>query len=186
MNPIIKKASLISGLNIDLRDAVVDDAEFILNLRLDPLKSKHLSVTSSKIEDQENWLRSYQIRTDQAYFIVCDKSMNRLGCIRMYDPIKSSYCWGSWLMISGLSPLISIESALLMYAYGKHLGFDEARIDVRKENKFVWNFHERFFSAKRVSETDIDYFYVVKKETIDAMLQKYASLMPNPLAIVEY
>ena len=184
MNPIIKKASSISGVNINLRDAVVDDAQFILNLRLDPLKNKHLSVTSSKIEDQEDWLRSYQIRADQAYFIVCDKSMNRLGCIRMYDPIESSYCWGSWLMISGLSPLVSIESALLMYAYGKYLGFDEARIDVRKENKFVWNFHEKFFSAKRVSETDIDYFYVVDKVTIDAMLIRYANLISNPLIVV--
>lgn len=48
-------------------------------------------------------------------------------------------------MIGGLSPLISIESALLVYAYGKYLGFKEARIDVRKENNHVWNFHEKFF-----------------------------------------
>jgi hypothetical protein len=183
MYPSIKKAKLIHGANILLRDASVEDAEFILSLRLDPQKSKHLSATSSKLDDQISWLRAYETKDNQSYFVICDKSMNRLGCVRIYDPIEFSYCWGSWLMIGGLSPLISIESALLVYAYGKYLGFKDARIDVRKENKYVWNFHEKFFSAERVGESEIDYFYVVKQDVIDGSVKKFSKLITNPLRV---
>jgi hypothetical protein len=184
MSAEIKKAKLVRGSNILLRDAGVQDAKFIFELRLDPIKGRYLSATSNKLEDQENYLRSYGAKTDQAYFIICAKDMQRLGCIRMYDPIGYSYCWGSWLMISGLSPLVSIESAMLIYSYGKLLGFEEARIDVRKENKFVWYFHEKFFGAERVSETDIDYFYVVRRKTINEMLMKYSKFIPEPLEVI--
>ena len=183
MHPNIKKATKIIGANVLLTDATVDDAEFILSLRLDPEKKKHLSTTSTSLEDQVNWLRSYKSKSDQAYFIIRDNSMNRLGCVRIYDPIEYSYCWGSWLMVSGLSPLISIESALLVYTYGQHLGFKEARIDVRKENTHVWKFHEKLFSAQRVSETDTDYFYVVKEEFINATLMKFSNLITKPLDV---
>ncbi len=180
-SPRLQKAALISGANIFLKNVTLEDAEFILSLRLDPEKNKYLSRTSQSLEDQIAWLKKYEKETDQAYFIICDKSMKKLGCIRMYDPIDSSYCWGSWLMISGLSPLVSIESVLLIYAYGKNLGFTEARIDVRKDNISVWKFHETIFSATRIQETDDDYFYIVTQKSIDAALKKFSKLITLPL-----
>ena len=79
--------------------------------------------------------------------------------------------------------MASIESALLIYAYGRHLGFEEARIDVYIENKDVCNFHENFFSAELVDETDVQKFYVIRKQTIERLLLKYARLLGNPLKI---
>ncbi|MDH3314515.1 MAG: GNAT family N-acetyltransferase [Gammaproteobacteria bacterium] len=166
-----------------MRDALVEDAEFILSLRLDPSKSKYLSGTSAQLEDQVNWLRSYAEDDKQAYFIVCDKASNELGCVRMYDPSESSYCWGSWIMISGLSPHLLIEAPLLIYAYGKWLGFDQARFSVRKGNTHVWKFHENVFAAERIRETQMDYCYVLEREKIDAGLKKYAQLITNPLIV---
>ncbi len=183
MLPVIKKSNRVFGSSLYLRDIQENDASFVLNLRTDPIKSKYLSATSGKLEDQINWIREYKKKEDQAYFIVCDKQENRLGCIRIYDPIDSSYCWGSWLMISGLSPIISIESVLLVYAYGKYLGFEDARIDVRQENKFVWNFHEKFSSAELVSQTVLDRFYVVRASSIDKMLNRYSNIVPLPLCV---
>jgi hypothetical protein len=183
MFPIIKKSAHVFGSNLYLRDIEEDDASFILNLRINPVKSKYLSGTSGKLEDQISWIKGYKTKQDQAYFIVCNNQGNRLGCIRMYDPIESSYRWGSWLMISGLSPLVSIESVLLIYAYGKYLGFEDARFDVRQDNKFVWNFHEKFSFAELTSQTELDRFYVVRRTTIDMLLKKYPSLVPLPLRI---
>lgn len=183
MLPTIKKPSRVFGSNLYLRDIKENDANFVLNLRTDPVKSKYLSATSEKLEDQINWIREYKKKEDQAYFIVCDKQDKRLGCIRMYDPVDYSYCWGSWLMTSGLNPLISIESALLVYAYGKYLGFEEARIDVRQDNKFVWNFHEKFSSAELINETELDRFYVVRALSIDNMLKKYSNLILSSLHV---
>src|ERR1700712_5721254 len=132
MSPTIKKAKLVAGRSLSLRNVLVEDAEFILSLRLNPKKSRHLSATSTELEDQVSWLRNYELSTDQAYFIVCDKAGQRVGCLRLYDAVGESYCWGSWLMVDGLGPLVSIEAVLLVYAYARQLGFSTARLNVMK------------------------------------------------------
>ena len=184
MAPTIKKAKLVPGRTLSLRNVRVDDAEFIFSLRLDPKKSRHLSPTSADLQDQVSWLREYERSNDQAYFIVCDKDGKRLGCLRFYDAAGDSYCWGSWLMIDGLGPLLPLEAVLLVYAYGKDLGFKSARINVMKENTYVWRFHERIFGARKVSETDEEYFYEVDEAQIKQSLVKYAQLVPQPLTVI--
>lgn len=181
--PILRKARQVRGANIVLRDVTENDAGFILSLRSDQEKGRFLSPTSPRIQDQIEWLREYATSADQAYFVISDRSDNPLGCVRLYDPVGSSYCWGSWLMIKGLAPLVAIESAVLVYAYGKHLGFDHARLDVRRENTGVWKFHEKFFGADRIRETVTDYFYVMRGEKISIALTKYAHLIGSPLLV---
>jgi len=181
--PALRKAKTVAGAHLVLRNATVADAEFILSLRLDPQKSRHLAVTSSRLEDQIAWLRNYESATNQAYFIVCDTSGRPIGCLRLYDPIGESYCWGSWLMVSGLSPLASIEANMVVYAYGRWLGFREARLDVRRDNVAVWRFHERFSGAVRVRATELDYFYVLGEERIETLLARYRHLLTEPLAV---
>lgn len=184
MLPTIRKAMSIGGRNLSLRNVRVDDAEFILSLRLDPKKSRHLSVTSTELEDQLAWLRDYELADDHAYFIVCDREGRRLGCLRVYDAIGDSYCWGSWLMVDGLGPLVSIEAVLLVYAYANALGFRRARISVMKDNTYVWRFHEKIFGARKVSENDEKFFYEVDEQQIDASLKKFAELVPQLLTVV--
>ena len=179
----ITKAKRVVGKNLFLRDITEDDAMLVFDLRTDPIKSKHLSATSGRVEDQVSWIRSYKNKKDQAYFIVCDNHNNRLGCIRMYDPIGDSYCWGSWLMVNGLSPLIAIESVLLIYSYGVFLGFSEARIDVRQDNEYIWKFHEKFAGAELIKEDGLDRFYVVKDEKINRLLAKYSDFLTSPLVV---
>ena len=180
---VITKAKRVVGKNLYLRDICEDDAQFVFDLRTDPVKSRHLSATSGRVEDQVNWICSYKDKKDQAYFIVCDKESKRLGCIRMYDPIDNSYCWGSWLMLDGLGPLVAIESALLVYSYGVFLDFTEARIDVRQRNESVWKFHEKFSGAELINEDDLDRFYIVKAEKISRMLAKYGEFLTSPLVV---
>ena len=179
----IAKAKRVVGKNLFLRDINEDDAKFVFDLRTDPIKNKHLSETSGRIEDQINWIRSYKDKKDQAYFIICDNQNNKLGCIRMYDPKGDSYSWGSWLMLDGLSPLVAIQSALLIYSYGVFLGFSEARIVVRQENEYVWRFHEKFSGAKLIKKDNLDRFYVVKGESINLMLSKYSDFLQYPLLV---
>lgn len=177
------KATKVAGKNIYLRNANEEDANFILKLRMDEIKNRYLSVTSNRLEDQINWMKNYSSKKDEVYFIVCDKSDNPLGCVRMYSPAKDSYCWGSWLMKSGLGPMVALESVLLVYAYGKYLGFSEARIEVRKLNEHVWRFHEKIFSASLEYEDEINRNYIVTRKSIDDTLNKYQYLLTNPLAI---
>jgi len=78
---------------------------------------------------------------------------------------------------------VAIESSLLVYAYARWLGFEEARFDVRRANAPVWKFHEKFSGAERVRETELDYFYVLRKEQIDNLLRKYRHMLTDPLAV---
>ncbi|MDA8914087.1 GNAT family N-acetyltransferase [Amylibacter sp.] len=173
----LKKEKFLYSKNLILRDADETDAEFILKLRTDPIKSKFLSQTSASIKDQVAWIKSYKNRSDQAYFIIEDRASNKLGCIRIYNPTETSFDWGSWLIIEGAAPYVALESALSIYSYTRRLGFLTAKIDVRKDNLTVWKFHENIFGAVLVSETDLDRFYEVSTEEIDMRLQKYRKIL---------
>jgi hypothetical protein len=179
----IVKSKRILGKNLVFRNVECDDAEFILKLRNNPTNSKYLSVTSASVEDQRNWILAYAKSMDQAYFVISDREGSPLGCVRIYDPTDHSYTWGSWILLPGLSPMAAMESALMVYSYGKHLGFKDARIDVRQSNLSVWRFHEKFSQALLIRETPQDRYYVVREEAIDRLLHRYQSLVSNPLLV---
>jgi hypothetical protein len=181
--PRLRKAEAVHGANLFLRDVTVADAGFIHALRRDDVKGRYLAPTAPEVQSQVEWLEKYVLSADQAYFIICDAVGTRLGCVRLYDPIGRSFRWGSWLILSGLSPLVAIESILLVYAYASWLGFEEARLDVRRDNKAVWSFHEGFSDAKRIGESELDYFYVISAEQIRTLLKKYAHFLTHPLSV---
>lgn len=75
------------------RNAVVDDAEFILSLRTDPDKAKYLSQTRNNLEQQRNWLENYSINEGQAYFII-ENDGEAIGTVRLYDAKGKSFAGG--------------------------------------------------------------------------------------------
>jgi hypothetical protein len=173
----IKNEPILRGKSLILRDAELEDSDFLLSLRLDPLKSRFLSQTSPCKEDQIAWMRHYKARSDQAYFIIEDRLSERLGCVRMYDPTPTSFVWGSWLIVDGAAPHVALESALLIYSYARRLGFKTAKLDVRQKNKNVWKFHERVFGAVLVRQDRIDRFYELDDNLIDKNLHSYRALL---------
>lgn len=103
--------------------------------------------------------------------------------MRLYDPQGDSFCWGSWILKDGAPSSAAIESALIVYAYAiDHLGFRCSHFDVRKGNESVWRFHERF-GARRVGETDLDYFYEIGPDEISAATHRYRKYLPNPIEV---
>lgn len=179
----IRKIDSVEGKNLNLRNVTIEDAEFLFGLRTDPWKGRFLSATSDKLQDQVNWLERYESAQDQAYCVIMDKTGRSLGCVRIYDPDQTSFCWGSWLLIDGLSPMVAMESALLVYACSLDMGFTEARLDVRLENRSVWRFHERVFEAKRIRSTDTDIYYHVNHSSILKALSRHRRVLPEQLKI---
>lgn len=165
------------------RDATVKDAAFIIGLRTDTQKSQHLSYTSPSLVKQYAWLDDYLSSTSQAYFIIEGQNGDLLGTVRLYDPQNYSFCWGSWILKTGSPAHAAIESALMVYAYAiDHLGFKQAHFDVRKGNKHVWSFHERF-GAVRTSESEENYFYRIDTAAIAASRMCYKKYLPHQLII---
>lgn len=182
-NPQIGKAALVRGKTLIFRDATVDDAELILNLRTDAKKGRFLSATSNSLEAQQAWLHTYAASTGQAYFII-EREGQAIGTVRLYDARGKSFCWGSWIIADGQPAHVAMESALMVYAYAlDHLGFEQAHFDVRKANEKVWRFHERF-GAKRVGDSDDDFFYRLNMDSIMISMERYKRFLPQGIRVI--
>lgn len=173
-SPFIKKASYIKGRNTVLRNATEDDAEFILSLRLDSNKNKYLSKTAIELQAQQQWLISYKISNDQAYFVIEDLMTNPIGTVRIYDAKSNSFCWGSWILKPNAPFYFAMESAMLIYDYCfRILGFKQSHFDVRKANQKVVKFHLNT-GAKIVSEDEINYYFIFTNEDFMGFKSKYS------------
>jgi RimJ/RimL family protein N-acetyltransferase len=181
--PVLRKARIVRGRSIVLRNATTTDAAFIVALRTDESRSQHVSKTSPALSDQEAWLLRYATRSDEAYFIIESQTGEAWGTVRLYDAMGDSFCWGSWIMKSGAPSMAAIESAMLVYSYAlDHLGFAQAHFQVRKDNERVWMFHERF-GAARVAERDDEYDYSISHSAIRKSMQRYSRYLPEHVAV---
>lgn len=178
----MRKATRVTGKTINFRDATVDDAPFILSLRVDSNKSRYLSPVSGELAEQQRWLSRYAKITDQAYFII-EYQDKPIGTVRLYDQCGDSFCWGSWILGAGSPRHAAMESALMVYAYAvDHLGFMAAHFDVRKGNERVWEFHERF-GARRVAESEEDYFYNLDALAIQRSRNRYRRFLTGGVSV---
>jgi RimJ/RimL family protein N-acetyltransferase len=183
--PVIRKARRLIGHQLILRNADVNDAEFIVRLRTDPLKRRFISATSPEIAPQKAWLMQYARTANEAYFIAEDLSGDKVGTVRLYDPIDDSFCFGSWIMKDGAPIQCAVESLLMVYHYAlDELGFDRSYFAVRKANRSVWRFMERF-GGVRMRETDIDYWYETQRAPVLESFERYAYLLPGGIKVME-
>jgi hypothetical protein len=187
---IIRPAARLVGNKLVLREVEAGDAAYILALRLDPKKGMHLSAVDNDVAKQEAWIARYKAAGGQAYFIICAKAADgsagkRIGTVRLYDARGASFAWGSWIIEDGAAPDVAMESALIVYRYAlDHLGFRDSHFEVNRDNRTVWNFHERLFGARRVGEDDVEYRFEQDHEAIRAGLRRFGRFLPDPIEVV--
>ena len=181
--PLIRRATKVHGRTLVLRDASPEDAAFILALRTQARKSRFLSAVSGSMTDQQAWLRRYQARDGEAYFVIESLAGAALGTVRLYDARGSSFCWGSWILDDSAPPTAAIESALMVYAYAVDtLGFRAAHFQVQRGNERVRRFHERF-GAVLVDACDKEYRYRLGIDAILASRVRYARFLPDGVTV---
>lgn len=171
---------LIEGRRINLRLVEIEDANFLLSLRLDPNKSRHISQVDGDLEKQVKWLTGYKRREGlnrEYYFIIEDKNKNQFGCVRLYDFIEDSFCWGSWILKDGSPSHMAVESALQVYEFAFcNLKFNKSHFDVRKENASVVAFHERF-GAKKIADDTLNYYFTYSKDDYEKIKLRYGKFL---------
>lgn len=175
---------IIEGKNIDLRLVTVNDAEFILSLRLDPALNAYLSPVEDDIEKQRAWIRNcLQKNKEEWYFIIQNKKGKPVGTVRIYDIQEDSFCWGSWIVKPEARYYASVESAILLYQYAfNDLGFTGSHFYVRKNNKEVISFHLKL-GAEIIREDDLNVFFIFRLEDFLAKKDKYSALI-NRIKVV--
>jgi len=168
----------VRGKSIFFREVGINDADFIVDLRINPEKGKHLSVTSSDVNNQKEFISSYLSAQCDFYFLICDWSLRRLGTVRIYDVKDNSFCWGSWILSKDSPNTAAIESALLIYDFAFFsLHYSKSHFDVRKKNERVVNFHNRF-GARIVDEDELNYYFEYDRDTYTSIRQKYHRYLP--------
>jgi RimJ/RimL family protein N-acetyltransferase len=188
--PVIRPAARLVGKKLVLREVETGDAGFILSLRLDPKKGAHLSPVDDDVSKQVAWIERYKAGGGQAYFIICTKNPDgsageRIGTVRLYNAKGDSFSWGSWIIADGAAPDVAMESALIVYQYAlDHLGFRNSHFEVNRDNRTVWNFHERLFGARRVGENEVEYFFEQDHDAIRAAMRRYGRFLPDPIEVV--
>lgn len=188
--PVIRSAARLVGNKLVLREVETGDAAYILSLRLDPKKGAHLSPVDADVSKQVAWIERYKQGAGQAYFIICRKDEQggageAIGTVRLYNAIGDSFSWGSWIIADGAAPDVAMESALIVYQYAlDHLGFRNSHFEVNKDNRTVWNFHERLFGARRVAEDDVEYRFEQDHEAIRAAMRRFGRFLPRPIDVV--
>ncbi len=138
------------GTTVYLRLVELSDAEFILNLRLDPKNSVTLSPTDSSLDKQISWMREYKTREAKGrefYYIIHRRDNDLpIGTIRIYDfdIRKSSFCWGSWILNKDKTISAALESCIFIFDKGFYeLGFYHNHGNIVKTNTKVIRFHKK-------------------------------------------
>lgn len=76
---------LISGRFIDLRSISVDDAEFSYNIRADKRNRDTVGVLAENIDAQRKFIEWQRSQPNDYYFVVLNKSGERIGLVGIYD-----------------------------------------------------------------------------------------------------
>lgn len=174
----MNKKPLARGKSIYLREVHTEDAQFILDLRTDPDKGRHLSHTVPDLRKQQDFILQYQMGREDFYFVICDWLDVPLGTVRIYDIHEDSFCWGSWILADHAPSTAAIESALLIYDFAFFaLHYKCSHFDVRKENRKVIDFHLRF-GAKIVGEKDHDFLFSYEKNAYLETRNRYSRFLP--------
>lgn len=165
---------------IKMRLIKESDASFILSLRTDERYNQYLSPVKSDFNEQVEWIKKYKVlesKREQFYFIIETLDSTPCGTVRIYDLKEDSFCWGSWILNENKTKYAALESAYLVYRFGfDSLMFKKSHFDVRKGNKKVIDFHEKF-GAIKVGEDDENYYYEITKEDVEKTVSKFARIV---------
>ena len=146
-----------------------EDADFIVGLRNNPKLNRHLNSTSSKVEDQINWIREYKIREKnqkELYFIIFENGFKR-GLYRLYKINSVSFTIGSWLFDTCNNKNLPIMVDLILGDLGFYnLQKNVMLYDVRKGNKKVIRYHS-LKSPLQYSEDELTNYYIITYDKWD-------------------
>lgn len=134
--------NVLIGKNIQMRSATTDDAQFILDLRLDPELKKFINETSSELQKQKEWIDDQRKKNGDYYFMIMNNKEELLGTAAAYDIINKNFNVGRWIVKRSAPKTIAVESLVMVYNFGFNiLKLSTADFQVRTENIKGLNFH---------------------------------------------
>lgn len=172
----MKLKNNIVGPHIRLRTVTEDDAQFILDLRLNPDLNKYIGKTDPSLEKQKEWLRTKIYEENDYYMIIESISGEPLGTVAIYniDPVAKTFEWGRWIVKPGAPKYTSLEAGLLCNEFAfDHLKLDKTILfGPMKENVRNISFLKRF-GARLVREDPEGPLFEFTKEDFERVREKH-------------
>lgn len=166
---------------VTLVSAGLQDADFILGLRLNEALNQHLSPTSSSLQEQEAWLVAYQQREalgQEFYFIIKADGLPQ-GTVRLYQLTTEGFTWGSWMLQPSAPFYCGLSSALMVYEFAfYHLNKTQCHFEVRKANSKVIQLHLKLGATPTHEDEDNIYFYY-NPTHYEPLRKKYAKWLKD-------
>lgn len=138
------------GLGYRLRPVRLDDAQFIIDVRLeDQGRNRYIHPISPKLELQKKWLEKYFHKAGDFYFVVENKLTSEPeGLVGIYDLGAGKAEWGRWVIKNG--SLAATESLELLFSLAfKTLNLDELYCRTICENDRVVSLHDALGQLRR-------------------------------------
>lgn len=139
----MKHTLKLEGFGFRLRPIRVEDAQFIIDVRLeDAERNQFIHTISTEVSEQEAWLNQYFLRDGDFYFVIENRiTGEREGLIAFYDECDKSAEWGRWVLKKG--SLSAAESVWLLYRIAfEQKGLKELYCRTVVDNTAVVSFHE--------------------------------------------
>ena len=158
----------VDGFAYRLRPARDDDAEFIVELRNDPLLRRYLHAGATSVPQQLEWFANYHARPGDYYFVIERIASGRAeGTVAIYDidgRVQSGE-WGRWIVRPG--SLAAVESAWLVYkAAFEHIGLGSVYCRTVARNVQVVAFHD---SCDLANRTLLPSHFTIDGHLVDAV-----------------
>ncbi|MCE5174420.1 MAG: GNAT family N-acetyltransferase [Bacteroidales bacterium] len=80
---------ILEGKFVNLRSVKEEDSAFILEIRNNPEISRYIPQLNVNVEQQCAWIRKQRADNDSLYFIIEDKSKQRIGTVSVYNIIQN-------------------------------------------------------------------------------------------------
>ncbi len=167
------------GNRINLREAEVSDAEFILELRLNQDLTRFLNKIEDNLEKQRKYILDHQSKGEDFYFIVESKYKERYGTARIHDVTEDSFKCGSWILKPGIPAYVALENYFACFDYAFiALNKKHCELDVVKGNDSVINLHKKM-GAKLINEDDRKFYFTFSRDVYLESRKKYEKYTLN-------
>lgn len=168
------------GKTLSFRRAEEPDAEFTLNLRLDPRLRDFFSPMEPDVEKQKEYIRAFhrQEAEGKGYFFIVEREGVPCGMVRLSGITGDSFTWGNWILAGSRSRFAALECALMVYRFAfedLHLSF--AHFDVIKANRRIARFHAKL-GASVTGEDEKRFYFKFTREDYKKARDKFRRVLP--------
>lgn len=170
----------LKGKTVNLRSVNLEDAEFTLNIRNDPALTRFIPKISVSIQEQLQWIKNQREKKGDYFFLIIDKSENKLGTMSIYNICGNKAESGRF--ISQGNSLQNMEALLLIYDFAFYqLDLELLYFEVYKQNKAVVNMWKRLGSIildeRTINGVDIFCFELSKVRYEECFRPKIADML---------